>query len=82
MDGAGHARPVRLLLGGTAGNAEWRCPGECALLFLSRSTQKPGGFYITNHSQSAYVLDGVTRSAPRFASNSETPSSGALKACH
>ena len=40
----------------TAGNTEWRCPGERALLFLSRSTEKPGGFYITNYSQSAYVL--------------------------
>ena len=31
-------------------------PGERALLFLSRSTEKPGGFYITNYSQSVYVL--------------------------
>lgn len=27
----------------TAGNTEWRYPGERVLLFLSRRTEKPGG---------------------------------------
>lgn len=65
----------------TAGNTEWRCPGERALLFLSRSTEKPGGS--TSPTIASRLTSSMATGSPLgCATNSETRSSSASKASH